>query len=99
MTELTSKDIKKIAKLSRISITDDEVEKFGGEISKIMDWIDQLSEVNTEGVKPIAGVGGYNLRYREVDEVTDGDKRDDVLANAPTSQFGCYVVPKVVDAG
>ena len=64
-----------------------------------MNWIDQLSEVNTEGVEPMAGVGGFNLRTREVDEVTDGGKQKDVLANAPKNQFGCYVVPKVVDAG
>lgn len=99
MTKLTDKDIKKIAKLSRISVSDEEIEKFSNEISGIMDWIDQLSEVDTDSVAPIAGVGGYTLRYREKDEVTDGGKQSEVLSNAPKKQFGCYVVPKVVDAG
>jgi len=99
MTKITEKDIRKIAKLARISVTDEEVEKFGGEITNIMDWIGQLAEVDTESVEPISGVGGYSLRYREEDVVSDGNKQSDVLSNAPKSQFGCYVVPKVVDAG
>lgn len=99
MSKLTNEDIKKVAKLARISISDAEVEKFSSEITNIMDWIDQLSEVDTEGVEPIAGVGGYTLRGREEDKVTDGGIQDKVLSNAPKSKFGCYVVPKVVDAG
>lgn len=99
MSTLTPEDIKKVAKLSRISIASDEVEHFTNELTIIMDWIDQLSEVNTDSVEPMAGVGGYTLRCRELDEVTDGGKRAEVLANAPKSQFGCYAVPKVVDAG
>lgn len=99
MSDLTTQDIKKVAKLARISVSDEDLNHFTGEIKTIMDWIDQLSEVDTDSVEPMAGVGGYTLRYRDKDEVTDGDKQDQVLANAPKSQFNCYSVPKVVDAG
>ncbi len=99
MTKLTDKDINKIAKLSRIKLGAGEVEKFSDEISTIMDWIGKLADVNTDNVEPMAGVGNLPLRYREKDEITDGGVQGKVLANAPKSQFGCFVVPKVVDAG
>ncbi len=96
---LTNKDVKKIAKLARVEITAQEEEKFLTQLNSIFSWIDQLQEVNVDNVPEMAGVGGYTLRTREKDEVTDGNIRDAVLANAPKGQFGCFVVPKVVDAG
>ena len=99
MSDLTKEDVKKIGKLARIRLTEQEVEKFTPELQSIFDWVEQLQEVDTENVPPMAGVGGYNLRFREFDEVNDGDKRDEVLKNAPKDKFGCFVVPKVVDQG
>jgi len=96
---LTNKDIKKIAKLARIEITPAEEEKFKGQLNNIFQWIDQLSAVNVDDVPEMAGVGAYTLRARDEDKITDGNIRDEVLKNAPRSQFGCFVVPKVVDAG
>ncbi len=99
MTDISQKDIVKVAKLARIELREGEVEKFTGELKKIFGMIDQLSEVNTDNVPEMAGVGGYIMRSRKDDEIHDGNIRDEVLANAPKSQFGCFVVPKVVDNG
>ena len=96
---LTNKDIKKIAKLARIEITSDEEEKFKGQLNNIFGIFEQLNEVDVKDVPEMAGVGGYTMRTREADVVADGNIRDEVLANSPKAQFGCFVVPKVVDAG
>jgi aspartyl-tRNA(Asn)/glutamyl-tRNA(Gln) amidotransferase subunit C len=96
---LTNKDIKKIAKLARIEVTSEEEGKFLTQLNNIFQWIDQLKEVNVENIPEMAGVGGYTMRMRAADEVTEGNIRDAILANAPKAQFGCFVVPKVVDAG
>ena len=93
---LDNKQVEKIAKLSRIKISEEEAEKYTGELNKIFDWIEQLQEVNTDGVEEMAGVGGYTLRNR-ADEVQGDNIRAQVLANAPESAYDCYVVPKVVE--
>lgn len=95
---LTNKDVKKAAKLARIEISSAEEEKMKGQLNSIFAWIDQLKEVKTDDVPEMAGVGGYTMRTREKDEITDGGIRDEVLANAPKAQYGCFVVPKVVDS-
>lgn len=99
MTEITAKDVIKVAKLARIELREGEVEKFTKDLSNIFHMIDDLNNADTDNVPEMAGVGGYTLRTREADEVKDGNIRDEVLANAPKSQFGCFVVPKVVDNG
>lgn len=96
MSKLESAQIEKIAKLARLRLKDGEAEHFAGEITDIMEWIEQLSEVDTEGVAPMAGVGHFTMRMRE-DIVNDGDIQEHVLKNAPDAQFGCYVVPKVIE--
>lgn len=96
---LTNKDVKKIAKLARIEITAAEEEKFKNQLNNIFQWIDQLKEVNTDAVSAANVTGENVMRAREKDEINDGNIRDEVLANAPKNQFGCFVVPKVVDAG
>lgn len=96
---LTNRDIKKIAKLARIEITSAEEEKFKGQLNNIFHQFESLNELNVETVPEMAGVGGFTMRPREADAVSDGGKRDEILANAPKAQFGCFVVPKVVDAG
>ncbi|MDX1950245.1 MAG: Asp-tRNA(Asn)/Glu-tRNA(Gln) amidotransferase subunit GatC [Rickettsiales bacterium] len=99
MTEINNKDVLKIAKLARIELTEGEVEKYSKDLSNIFHMIDELNEVNTDGVPEMAGVGGYTLRLRDNDIIADGNIREAVIANAPKSQFGCFVVPKVVDNG
>lgn len=93
---LTEKEVRKVAKLSRIRLTDEEVVHFQKEISGIIDWVEMLGEVDTKGIPPMTSVSQATLPRRE-DKVTDGDVRDEVLANAPDNQYGYFAVPKVVE--
>lgn len=93
---LSADEIKKIAKLARIRLEDSEVEEFSGKLNSILDWVEQLQEVDTDDVQPMAGVGEATLRLRE-DVVNDGDINKDVMSNAPSPEFGCFVVPKVIE--
>lgn len=88
--------VKKIASLSRISVTDAEAEAMVPELNNILGWVEQLGEVNVEGVQPMTAVIPNHLRLRE-DAVTDGDVRDKVLANAPQAEHGFFAVPKVIE--
>jgi aspartyl-tRNA(Asn)/glutamyl-tRNA(Gln) amidotransferase subunit C len=88
--------VRHIAKLARIGVEDADLETLAGELSQILDWVEQLSEVDTEGVVPMAGVGRTTLK-RRADAVTDGGHPEEVLANAPGAEDGFYTVPKVVE--
>ncbi|HET8613344.1 MAG TPA: Asp-tRNA(Asn)/Glu-tRNA(Gln) amidotransferase subunit GatC [Sphingomonas sp.] len=88
--------VRKIAGLARIAMSDAEAEALAPELNNILGWIEQLGEVDTEGVEPLAAVIPNHLRLRE-DKVTDGDIRDAVLANAPEAQHGFFTVPKVIE--
>ncbi len=93
---LTAKDVTKIARLARIKVTEDEKEHYAAEISGILKWVEQLAEVNTDGVPQMTSVADMQLP-RRADEVTDGNQVDAVVANAPNSDYGCFVVPKVME--
>lgn len=88
--------VRNIAFLARIRIDDDELDHLAGELSHILGWIEQLDEVDTEGVEPMTSVVDMELP-RRADVVTSGDRRDAVLANAPDPQDGFYAVPKVIE--
>jgi aspartyl-tRNA(Asn)/glutamyl-tRNA(Gln) amidotransferase subunit C len=88
--------VRKIASLARIAVTDGEVEAMTGELNNILGWVEQLGEVATDGVEPLAAVIPNHLRLRE-DVITDGDIRDGVLANAPQAEHGFFAVPKVIE--
>ena len=88
--------VRRIAGLARIEATDDEIESYVGELSKIFQWIDQLSEVDTASVPPLTGVVDMALPRRG-DEVAEVGGREDILANAPHSGEGYFIVPKVVE--
>jgi len=88
--------VRHIARLARIAMSDEEVEALVPELNNILGWVEQLGEVNTDGVEPLATVIDQQLRLRD-DQVTDGDCRDAVLANAPDSQHGFFAVPKVIE--
>ena len=86
----------KIASLARIRLSDEEQDSLAGELSGILNWVEMLGEVDTENVEPLANVNAMALRRRE-DKVTDGGYQDKVLANAPETAEGFFVVPKVVE--
>lgn len=88
--------VKKIASLSRISMTDAEVEAMAPELNNILGWVEQLGEVDVTGVEPMTAVIPNAQRLRD-DVVTDGDVRDKVLANAPQAEHGFFAVPKVIE--
>lgn len=88
--------VKKIASLSRISVTDAEAEAMVPELNNILGWVEQLGEVDVAGVEPMTAVIPNKLRLRD-DAVTDGNVRDKVLANAPQGEHGFFAVPKVIE--
>lgn len=93
---LDKETVKNIANLARIRVPEDKLDHLAGELSSILDWVEQLNSVDTEGVEPLASVVDVTLPQRE-DKVTDGDCRDKVLLNAPDAEDGYYAVPKVVE--
>lgn len=93
---VTKDDVKKVARLSRIAVDDARLETMAGELNGILGWIEQLNEVDVEGVEPMTSVVDSVLAMR-TDVVTDGDKADQVLANAPKTEDGFFVVPKAVE--
>jgi aspartyl-tRNA(Asn)/glutamyl-tRNA(Gln) amidotransferase subunit C len=96
MSQFTKEDAAKVAKLARIRLTDDEAERYAGEIVQVLDWVEQLQEVNTDDVPQMASASDVSLPWR-ADRVTDGSIQQEVVANAPEQEYGCYVVPKVVE--
>ncbi len=88
--------VRKVARLARIRVEDAQLDPMAKELSGIMAWIEQLAEVDTDGVEPMTSCVACQLPMRE-DVVTDGNKRDAILANAPKSDRGFFVVPKVVE--
>jgi aspartyl-tRNA(Asn)/glutamyl-tRNA(Gln) amidotransferase subunit C len=85
-----------IATLARIKLPEADREGLAGELSGILGWIEQLAEVETAGVEPMTSVVEMTLPMRD-DVVTDGDRRDEILGNAPAAAKGFFVVPKVVE--
>jgi aspartyl-tRNA(Asn)/glutamyl-tRNA(Gln) amidotransferase subunit C len=93
---LESKDVAKIARLARIEVSDADRAHYAKEISGILKWIEQLNEVNTEGVPQMVSVADMRLPWRK-DAVTDGGQPEAIVKNAPQSDYGCFVVPKVME--
>ena len=85
-----------IAHLARIRVTEAESESLTGELSNILDWVEQLSELETEGVPPMTSVVARDAPLR-ADEVTDGDQAEAIVRNAPEPAHGFFTVPKVVE--
>ena len=88
--------VRRIAHLARIAVADDEVERLRGEINAILAFVEQLSEVNVDGVAPMTSVTPMEMKKR-ADAVTDGNDADAVLKNAPATQDNFFLVPKVVE--
>ena len=88
--------VRRIAHLARIAIGDEEASQLVPELSKIIDMVAQLQEVDTKGVEPMAAVIPHPMFMRQ-DVVNDGNRRDDILANAPDKAQGFFAVPKVIE--
>ncbi|MAS44590.1 MAG: Asp-tRNA(Asn)/Glu-tRNA(Gln) amidotransferase GatCAB subunit C [Rhodobacteraceae bacterium] len=86
----------RVAHLARIRVDEGDLDRIASELSGILDWVEQLAEVDVEGVEPMTSVTPMMLRRRE-DAVTDGGIRERVLANAPATREGFFAVPKVVE--
>jgi aspartyl-tRNA(Asn)/glutamyl-tRNA(Gln) amidotransferase subunit C len=93
---VSNDQVRHIAKLARIAMRDEEIERLAPELNNILGWVEQLGEVNTDGVEPLATVIDQKLRLRD-DVVTEGNIRDEILANAPEAQHGFFAVPKVIE--
>jgi aspartyl-tRNA(Asn)/glutamyl-tRNA(Gln) amidotransferase subunit C len=93
---LDSQTVRSISLLARLRLADDQVDAIARELNHILGWIEQLAEVDTEGVGPMTGVAGLVLPLRP-DKVTDGGDPAAVLATAPGRIEDCFAVPKVVE--
>ncbi|MBV9526888.1 Asp-tRNA(Asn)/Glu-tRNA(Gln) amidotransferase subunit GatC [Sphingomonas sp.] len=93
---VSPEQVRHIAKLARIAMSDDELDRLVPELNNILGWVEQLGEVDTDGVEPLTAVIDQKLRLRD-DVVDDGNIRDEVLANAPEAQHGFFAVPKVIE--
>ena len=88
--------VAKIATLARIHVPEPALAPLAGEMSKIIDWVEQLAEVDTEGVAPMTSAVEMAPRWRK-DVVNDGGRLDDIIANAPEPEHGFFTVPKVME--
>jgi aspartyl-tRNA(Asn)/glutamyl-tRNA(Gln) amidotransferase subunit C len=93
---LDQETVKRIAILARLKLSSDRIGPMQQDLNRILHFIDQLNEVDTSQVEPIAGVNTQSMPFRK-DEVTDGDKVEKILANAPEVACNMFVVPKVVE--
>jgi aspartyl-tRNA(Asn)/glutamyl-tRNA(Gln) amidotransferase subunit C len=93
---VTPEQVRHIARLARIAMGDEEIAALAPELNNILGWVEQLDEVDTDGVEPLTAVIDQKLRLRD-DVVNDGDCRDAVLANAPAAEHGFFAVPKVIE--
>lgn len=93
---IDNETVKRVAFLSRLKVEDNKIEATKEEFNKILSWIEELNEVNTNNVEPLISVNDTTLRLRD-DEITDGGCQEAVLANAPDKEYDYFAVPKVVE--
>lgn len=88
--------VKRVARLARIAVSDEDAERMTGELNTILGFVEQLNEVDVSGVEPMTSVTPMAMKERQ-DVVNDGNKAADIVANAPESADNFFVVPKVVE--
>ncbi len=88
--------VKRVAKLARIAVSDEQAQKMQGELNTIIGFVSQLNEVDVDGVEPMTSVVDVAMKKR-VDVVNDGYKADDIVANSPASEDNFFMVPKVIE--
>lgn len=94
--KVDSATVRRVARLARIKITEEEAGRLEGELNGILTWVEQLNEVKTDGVEPMTRVVPVKMKMR-ADAITDGGKADDIVKNAPATEDHYFVVPKVVE--
>jgi aspartyl-tRNA(Asn)/glutamyl-tRNA(Gln) amidotransferase subunit C len=93
---IDTETVRKVARLARLALREDELAPLAAELNGILGWVEQLGEVDVTGVEPMTSVTPMALKRRP-DEVTDGNRQADILANAPDAREGFFTVPKVVE--
>ncbi|CAN7291299.1 Asp-tRNA(Asn)/Glu-tRNA(Gln) amidotransferase subunit GatC [Agrobacterium genomosp. 3] len=88
--------VKRVARLARIAVNEEEAQNMLGQLNGILGFVEQLSEVNVDGVEPMTSVTPVDMKKR-ADVVTDGNKAEDIVANAPATDRDFFMVPKVVE--
>jgi aspartyl-tRNA(Asn)/glutamyl-tRNA(Gln) amidotransferase subunit C len=88
--------VKRVARLARIAVSEEDAERMTGELNAILGFVEQLNEVDVSGVEPMTSVIPMTLKERQ-DVVTDGNKAADIVANAPETAENFFLVPKVVE--
>ena len=96
MPQITKEDIKKISRLAKIEVAENKREELAGKLSSIIGWVENLQEVDTKNVEFLSNVHGISLPVFE-DKVSDGEKSEEVLRNAPDAKYGYFTVPKVIE--
>ena len=96
MTTITKKDVEKVARLSKISVAEDQKELLAQQLGKTLTWVESLNEVNTNEVEPVTNIHNISMTMSK-DEVSDGDIVEEVLKNAPNSKYNYFTVPKVIE--
>ena len=93
---ITEDEARKVAHLARIAVDDADLPALAQELNSILHFMEQLNEVDVDGIEPMTGVEPMRLKRRE-DVVTDGEMQDLILKNAPDAREGFFAVPKVVE--
>ncbi|WP_434722704.1 Asp-tRNA(Asn)/Glu-tRNA(Gln) amidotransferase subunit GatC [Mesorhizobium sp. RIZ17] len=88
--------VKRVARLARIAVSEEDAERMTGELNAILGFVEQLNEVDVSGVEPMTSVTPMEMKKRQ-DGVTDGNKAVDIVANAPATEENFFLVPKVVE--
>ena len=88
--------VRHIARLARLKVTDEEAKNLEKELTSILDWIEQLGEVNTDNVEPLRSIVETQMKKRD-DEITDGGYPEKIMKNAPLTEDNFFMVPKVVE--
>ena len=96
MSQIDADTARNVAKLARIAVPEEHLPELAGELSRILTFMEQLNEVDVEGVEPMVSVTPMRLK-RRTDEVTAGNMQEKVLSNAPDAREGFFAVPKVVE--
>lgn len=96
MPQVTKEDIKKVSRLARIEVAENDRENLANQVGGIITWVEKLNEVNTDNVEPLSTIQQNSLRLN-IDEITDGNITEDVLKNSKDAKYGYFAVPKVIE--